>query len=152
MAGGPAVVGLVVVVALFALGLPLATGASNATLKVTLAVWSQRIAADARSLQVSAQQRHPRQLMTLAAGFRADALRARRALKAIRPSTARGTRARSLALAAFAKYATVGRDWALVGQARLRKQRAAAVRYAHLAKTQALQGGKLLIAAGKLLA
>ena len=114
--------------------------------------WSRRIAADARLLQVSAQQRHPRQLMTIAGRFRNDALAARRSVVAGRPSSSRGVRARRLALGALAEYAVVGREWALVGRARLRKQRAAAIRYAALAKRHALKGGQLLTAAGKLLA
>ena len=90
--------------------------------------------------------------MTTTAGrFRADALRAHRALILARPSSGRGVRARSLALAAFAEYAIVGREWTLAGRARLRKQRAAAIRYATLGKQHALNGGRLLTAAGKLL-
>ena len=134
-----------------ALGLPAAAGASDATLKAALATWSKQIATDARALQLSAQHRHPRRLTTTAQRFRADALRARRALAAASPSSARGARARALALAAFARYATVGREWALAGKARLRNQRVAAVRYARLAKSNAQKGGKLLIAAGRLL-
>ena len=90
--------------------------------------------------------------MTTTAGrFRADALRAHRALILARPSSSRGVQARSLALAAFAEYAIVGREWTLAGRARLRKQRAAAIRYATLGKQHALNGGRLLTAAGKLL-
>ena len=132
--------------------LPSVASASDASLKVTLASWSRRIAADARLLQVSAQQRHPRRLTTIAGRFRGDALRARRALAAERPSSSRGVRARSLAVSAFAEYAVVGREWALAGRARLRKQRAVAIRYAALGKQHALKGGRLLTAAGKLLA
>ena len=87
----------------------------------------------------------------MAGRFRADALRARRALIAARPSSGRGVRARGLALAAFGEYAIVGREWTLAGRARLRKRRAAAIRYATLARKHALNGGRLLAAAGKLL-
>ena len=131
--------------------LPVVASASDASLKATLATWSRRIASDARSLQLSAQRRHPRRLTATAGRFRADALRARRALTVARPSSGRGVRARSLALAAFAEYAIVGREWTLAGRARLRKQRAAAIRYAALGKKHALNGGRLLTAAGKLL-
>jgi hypothetical protein len=132
--------------------LPAVAGASDASLKATLASWSRRITVDARSLQVSAQQRHPRQLTSVAGRFRADALAARRALLAIRFSSSRGARARGLALGAFAPYALVGREWALAGQARLRKNRAAAIRYAAIGKQHALRGSQLLISAGQLLA
>jgi hypothetical protein len=132
--------------------LPTAAGANDASLKATLATWSRRIAADARSLQVSARQRHPRLLTTMAGRFRRDALAARRALLASRASSSRGVRARRLAVAAFAQYALVGREWALAGQARLRKRRPASIRYASIAKRHARQGGQLLINAGKLLA
>ena len=131
--------------------LPVLASASDASLKATLTTWSRRIASDARSLRLSAQRRHPRRLTTTAGRFRADALRARRALIRARPSSSRGVRARSLALAAFAEYAIVGREWALSGQARLRKRRAATIRYATLARKHALNGGRLLTAAGKLL-
>ena len=143
---------LLVVLAVCALAVPLAAHASDATLKTTLGTWSRRIAADAHSLQLSAQHRHPRRLASTARRFRADALHARRVLAATRPSTVKGARARKLALAAFAEYAIVGRDWALAGQARLRKHRPAAIRYAQLAKTHARRGGQQLTAAGKLLA
>jgi hypothetical protein len=145
-------IALVFLVILGLFVLPAAASANDASLKATLATWSRRIAADARLLQVSAQQRHPRQLMTIAGRFRNDALTARRALVAVRPSSSRGVRARRLALGALAEYAVVGREWALVGRARLRKQRAAAIRFAALGKRHALKGGQLLTAAGKLLA
>ena len=147
LAGRVALVSLAVSV----LVLPTVASATDATLKVTLATWSRQITVDARSLQASAQQRHPRQLVTIAGRFRRDALAARRALAAGRPSSSQGGRGRKLGLAAFAEYAIVGREWALVGRARLRKQRARAIRYAALAKQHALKGGRLLIAAGKLL-
>jgi hypothetical protein len=83
--------------------------------------------------------------------FRGEALRARRALAAVRPSSARGRRARRLALAAFWDYAIVGRQWALSGQARVRGLRAAAIRHARLAQRFARQGSRLLVAAGTLL-
>jgi hypothetical protein len=83
--------------------------------------------------------------------FRIDALRARHALAAVQPSSARGRRAKRLALAAFSDYAIVGRQWALSGQARLHGFRAAAVAHARLAARYARAGGRLLLAAERLL-
>jgi hypothetical protein len=83
--------------------------------------------------------------------FHADALRAVRAVAAVRPSNSRGARAKRLALAAFRDYAVVGRQWVLSGQARLRGQKAIAVRHARLASRYARNGSRLLVAAGKLL-
>jgi len=60
-------------------------------------------------------------------------LRARKALAAVQPSSARGRRAKRLALAAFYDYAIVGRQWALSGQARVRGLRTAAVGHARIA-------------------
>ena len=131
--------------------LPTAAGASNASLKRTLATWSQRIGADARGIGLSALRRHPRRMTSRARHFRLDALRARRALAAQRPSTSRGWRARRLGIAAFANYAAVGREWVLSGTARLHHRNALADRYALLAKRFATKGNRLLISAGRLL-
>ena len=83
--------------------------------------------------------------------FRGDALRARRALAAVRPSSARGRRAKQLALAAFRDYTLVGRQWTLSGQARLRGRRLAAVGHARAAQKLARKANRLLVASGKLL-
>jgi hypothetical protein len=83
--------------------------------------------------------------------FRVEALRARRAVAVLQASSARGRRAKRLALAAFSDYAIVGRQWALSGQARLRGLRAAAVGHARLAARYARAGSRLLLAAGRLL-
>ena len=83
--------------------------------------------------------------------FRHDALRARRAVAAQRPSNARGRRAKRLALAAFSDYAVVGREWALVGRARLLHRRLLAIRHARIAKRFATKGNRLLVAARRLL-
>ena len=131
--------------------LPTGAAASNASLKRTLATWSQRIGADARGIGLSASRRHPRRMTTRARHFRLDARRARRALAAQRPSTSRGWRARRLAMAAFANYAAVGREWVLSGTARLHHRNALADRYALLAKRFATRGNRLLILAGRLL-
>ena len=89
-------------------------------------------------------------MMHRAQQFRADALRAVRALAPIHPSTARGRRAKRLALAAFRDYAVVGRQWVLSGRARLQGQRVAAVGHARVAARYARRGGRLLRTAGKL--
>src|SRR5439155_22668098 len=101
-------------------------GASQASLKRTLATWSHRIGADARGIGLSATRRHPRRMTRRANHFRHDALLARRALAAQRPSTRRGQRSRALAVAAFHDYAVVGSEWALSGRARLRHRKALA--------------------------
>jgi hypothetical protein len=126
-------------------------GASDATLKATLAGWSRQIATEARSLQDAARTGQPRLLASSARLFRADALHAGQALAKTDPSTNRGARARRLALAAFAQYGIVGRDWVLTGKARLRNRRTLALRYARLASLHAHRGNTLLLAAGALL-
>src|SRR2546427_12183267 len=83
--------------------------------------------------------------------FRGDALRARRALAAVRPSSARGRRAKQLALAAFRDYTLVGRHWTLSGKARLRERRLTAVSHARAAQKLAREANRLLVASGKLL-
>src|SRR5438034_2464904 len=98
---------------------PAAADASDATLRTRLGTWSHRIALDARGVGLSASLRHPRRMMRRARHFRADALSALRALAPVRPTSARGRRAKRLALAAFRDYAVVGRQWALSGQARI---------------------------------
>ena len=74
-----------------------------------------------------------------------------RAVSAVRPSSGRGRRAKRLALAAFRDYAVVGRQWVLSGQARLRGQKAIALRHARVASRYARNGSRLLLAAGRLL-
>jgi hypothetical protein len=131
--------------------LPAVARASDATLRVTLANWSHRIALDATGISLSASRRHPRRMARRARHFRADALRAKRALAAVPPSTIRGRRAKRLALAAFGDYAVVGREWVLSGQARLNGRTLAAVAHARKAALFARSGSRLLITAGKLL-
>jgi hypothetical protein len=125
--------------------------ASDRTLKSTVAAWSHTAALDARGISLSASRRHPRRMMLRARKFRADSLRARRAISAQHPSTARGRRAKRLATAAFAAYATVGAEWAQSGQARLRGQNTLATRHANLAARYAQQGNRLIRSAGRLL-
>jgi hypothetical protein len=150
----PAARGLLLVVgclAVVAISLPSAAAASDATLRTTLARWSHQIALDARGIGLSASRRHPRRMTRRAQHFRADALRAVRALVAVRPSSTAGRRAKRLAIAAFRDYAIVGRQWALSGLARLIGRRQAAVGHARLAERYARIGSRLLIAAGRLL-
>ena len=134
-----------------ALALPAAASASDAALRSTLALWSHRIVVDAQGIGLSAARRHPRRMIRRARHFRLDALRARNALAAVQPSSARGRRAKRLALAAFYDYAIVGRQWALSGQARVRGLRAAAVGHARIAARYARKGSALLLAAKRLL-
>jgi Ni/Co efflux regulator RcnB len=141
----PALVGLALVVAA-----PSAS-ASNASLKQGLAKWSHTVALDARRVDLSAQNRHPRRMTTRAQRFRHDALRARRALASQGPSTAKGRRAKGLSLAAFRAYAVVGQQWALTGKARLQHRKALAASHSRIAKRFALRGNRLLIAAARLL-
>lgn len=118
---------------------------------MTLSAWSHRIALDASGISLSASRRHPRRMARRARHFRADALRARRALAHVQPSSIRGRRAKRLALAAFRDYALVGREWAFSGDARLRGRTAAAVAHAHAAARFARGGSRLLRTAGRLL-
>jgi len=120
-------------------------------LRVTLATWSHRIAVDASGISLSASRRHPRRMARRARHFRADALRAERALASVSPSTLRGRRAKRFALEAFRDYAVVGREWVLSGQARLTGRTLAAVAHARKAALFARSGSRLLITAGKLL-
>jgi hypothetical protein len=90
-------------------------------------------------------------MMARARLFRADSLRARRAIAGQRPSSSRGRRARVLALAAFRDYMIVGREWALSGQARLQGKKSLAAGHAAFAKQFATKGNRLLISSGRLL-
>ena len=131
--------------------MPTAATAGDATLRARLATWSSRLALDARGIGLSASRRHPRRMTRRARHFRVEALRARRAVAAVHPSSARGRRAKRLALAAFSDYAVVGRQWTLSGQARVRGLRAAAVAHARRAARYARAGSRLLRTAGSLL-
>jgi hypothetical protein len=139
------------VLAAVALSLPAAANAGDAALRATLAQWSHRIALDAQGIGLSAARRHPRRMTRRARHFRLDALRARKALAAVQPSSARGRRAKRLALAAFYDYAIVGRQWALSGQARVRGLRPAAVGHARIAARYARKASALLLGARRLL-
>jgi hypothetical protein len=130
---------------------PASALATNRTLKTTLGKWSHTIALDARAVSLSASQRHPRRMMLRAQEFRADSLKARRAVIAQKPSTAGGRKARQLALAAFADYALVGTHWALSGRARLQGHTVVATRQASAAKRYAVKGNSLIRSAGRLL-
>lgn len=136
-----------------ALSLLLSGGAaaSNVTLRTTVNVWSKKLGADAHSVALAAQRRHPRRMSTSGSRFRSDALRARAAVAAQKPSTAAGARARRLALTAFTDYARAGAKWAASGRARLAGQRAASVADAAAGARYARAGNRLLLAAGKLL-
>lgn len=125
--------------------------ASSATMRTTLNTWSKKIGADARSVALAARQRHPRRMTTNANHFRTDALRARVALSRERPLTAKGKKARRLALRAFTEYALAGTSWAASGRARLTHHRAASITYANAGATHAHTADKLLVAASKLL-
>jgi hypothetical protein len=130
---------------------PSASQASDRTLKTALGKWSHTIALDARGISLSASMRHPRRMMLRARTFRADSLRAQRALAKQRPTTARGRRAKQLASAAFRNYAAVGTEWARSGQARIRGRNAFASRHASIAQSYARRGNRLIRSAGRLL-
>jgi hypothetical protein len=134
-----------------ALAMPAVTGASDRTLKRTVAHWSHTVALDARGISLSASRRHPRRMMLRAREFRADSVRAVRAIGAQRATTARGRRAKRLALSAFRAYAVVGAEWARSGQARLQGRRTAASRHAARAQRYARIGNRLIRSAGRLL-
>lgn len=126
-------------------------GASDATLRTRLDGWSRTIAGDARAVSLAARRRHPRRMATSALRFRADAVKARAAVGAERPSTASGRRAQQLALTALKQYAAAGSRWADSGRARLAGRKSAAQDLAKAAGTYALAGNRLLVAAAKLL-
>jgi hypothetical protein len=142
------VAGAVLALALLAPGL---ARASDASFRAALATWSHRIGLDARGIGLSAVHRHPRRLTARALHFRADALHARHALSAVPVSSARGRRAKRLALAAFRHYMLVGVFWALAGRARVAHHKVAAAKDARLATAHARRGGLLLVEASKLL-
>ncbi len=128
-----------------------AAGASNGSLRTSLRNWSQTIGVDAHSVALAAQNRHPRRMVSSAHRFRVDALKARAAIRAQRASTATGRRAKRLAVIAFADYAAAGSLWTASGQARLRGQKATAIRYARSAAISAKAGNRSLVRAGRLL-
>jgi hypothetical protein len=142
-----------VLVSLAALALlaPSVTEASDRTVKRTVAHWSHIVALDARGTSLSAAQRHPRRMMLRAREFRADSLRAARAVGVQQPTTARGRRAKRLALGAFRAYAVVGAEWARTGRARLNGHRTLAARHAARAQRFARIGNRLIRSAGRLL-
>lgn len=140
--------GLLLALALIAPG---AAQSNDRTLKRAMARWSHTIALDARGISLSASRRHPRRMMRRAQTFRADAIRARRAIGTQRPSTARGRRAKGLALAAFRDYAVVGAQWALCGRERLRGHTKLALRHATVAERYATMGNRMIRSAGRLL-
>lgn len=128
-----------------------AAGASDGSLRTSLRNWSQKIGVDAHSVALAAQNRHPRRMVASAHRFRVDALKARAAVRAQRPSTAAGQTAKRLAVTAFGDYAAAGRLWAASGQARLHGHNATASRYARSAAIRAKTGNRFLVRAGRLL-
>ena len=134
-----------------ALVVPGIAHASDASLRNALGTWSHRIGLEARDIGLSAANRHPRRLTARALHFRTDALRAGRALASVSPSSARGRRAKKLAVAAFREYALVGRVWALVGRARTAHHDTAAAKDARVAVTHAEKANGLLLSADRLL-
>jgi hypothetical protein len=142
---------LLAAAALLLLALPASAGANDATLRTTLNSWSKKVGVDAHSVALAAQRHHPRRMTSSAMRFHKDALRARAAVAAQKPSTAKGERARRLSLAAFADYALAGSKWAASGRARLAPRRAASIADANAGARYARTGDTLLVAAGKLL-
>jgi hypothetical protein len=125
--------------------------AGNSSLRASLNTWSTRLGADAHSVVLAAQNRHPRRMTTSANRFRRDALAAQRAIRAQTASTRAGRRAKGLALSAFADYARAGALWAASGRARLAHHVVVAVAAARRAATFARTGNRLLVTAGRLL-
>jgi hypothetical protein len=130
---------------------PAGAGASDATLRSTLNIWSKKIGADAHSVALAAQRRHPRRMTSSANRFHNDALQARAAVAAQKPSTAKGRRARGLALTALTDYAIAGTNWAATGRARLLHHTGEASIYAIAGARYATTGNRLLVSSGKLL-
>jgi hypothetical protein len=142
---------LLIAAAALLIALPAGAGANDATLRTTLNTWSKKISADAQSVALAAQRRHPRRMTYSANRFHRDGLHARAAVAAQHPSTPRGRRAGRLALTAFADYALAGIKWAASGRARLAHHRAASIAFANAGASYARTGNKLLVVAGKLL-
>jgi hypothetical protein len=138
-------------VLVLALAVPAGASASDKSLKTTLTKWSLQVEGKARGISLSATRRHPARMATKARSFRLTAVRAQHALALQKPTTARGRRAKALALAAFRNYAVVGRDWALSGDARLKGNVSAAADYARRAAGLAKKGNSQLTGAAKLL-
>lgn len=124
--------------------LALPAGATNRTMHRTLDTWSVAIGTDARAISRAARLRHPRHMTATALHFRADALKARAALRSAHPSNAAGRKAQRLALAAFADYASAGSRWAASGRARVQKHTALARTRARAAAVSARSGNSLL--------
>jgi hypothetical protein len=137
--------------ALLAAGASTPAHASDATLRSTLNSWSRTIAADAQSVALAAQRHHPRRMVFSAKRFRSDSGRARAAIKRQHPSSAKGRRAKRLALKAYIAYSHAGSGWVASGRARLARHLPAAKHAASLAATSARTGNRLLVTAGKLL-
>jgi hypothetical protein len=134
-----------------ALLLPAGAGASDRSLKSALATWSAHIRVDAQRITNSAKLRHPARMTSRSRKFQSDAVRARRALSAIHPSSSRGRRAQQLALAAFSNYARVGHEWQLSGRARVGHDKTAASAHARRAAQYVARANALLRQAGSLL-
>lgn len=128
-----------------------AAGATNATLKSTIDVWSKKLGADAQAVALDARLRHPHRMTSDALRFRRDALRARAATRAQHASTAKGRRASRVALAAFHLYALAGSRWAACGRARIAARRPQALALATEGARDAKTGNTLLVRAGRLL-
>jgi hypothetical protein len=131
--------------------MPANASASDKSLKTALAKWSHQIQLEARGIALSARLRHPRRMTNRAHEFRLTALHAQRALSSQKPTTARGRRAKTLALNGFRNYAVVGHEWELSGKARLGGSIPEATKHAHLASSYAKKGNSQLVSAGKLL-
>jgi hypothetical protein len=143
---------LLLVVSVTALCVPVVgAAASDASLRTTLNTWSKKVGVDAHSVSLAAQRRHPRRMTYSANRFHRDAVRARTAIVAQKPTSAKGRQARRLALTAFADYARAGSEWAASGRSRLNHQRAASIKSARAGARDAAAGNRLLITAGKLL-
>lgn len=143
-----AVAGLVLVLVLVAAA---SGSASDTTLRAALNGWSKKIGADARAITRDARLGLPSHMIVDAIRFRKGALQARAAVANQKPSTAKGSRARRLALAALSNFAAAGSDWAASGRARVDHQRASSIESAQAGTQHAHTGNLLLVAAGKLL-
>jgi hypothetical protein len=140
-----------IVVAVGLLGASTTATASDATLRVAVNSWSKRIGADAQTVGRDARQRLPLRLAADATRFHQDALRARTVIATRKSDTPRGSRARHLALTAFADFARAGSDWAASARAHINHQPARSVADAAAGAHNAHIGNRLLVAAGKLL-
>ena len=124
---------------------PVATG--NARLVGSFLAWTIQLLAEAHALANVADR--PAAVEAAANRFRSFALRAKRWLAVARPESARGRRVQKLSIAAFASFATSGRELSLVARAERRGHTKSLLRHLRSALKATNKATSLLAAATK---